>query len=228
MWRCHSLAVLVLVGTGAAGCDGVNGDVTAGQGDASTVNGSIHVPAGQHSGTLGTVNGSIHIADNATVGSASTVNGSIEVGAHAVADSAATVNGGVTLASAAHVTREVKTVNGSMSLSTAADVGGSVSNVNGHIVLTAAHVAGGLRTVDGDIDVTGDSRVDGGILVERANSRWFNWESHKPRIVIGPGAVVHGELHFERDVQLYVSDKATVGPITGATAIRFSGDHPPG
>jgi hypothetical protein len=46
--------------------------------------------------------------------------------------------------------------------------------------------------------------------------------------VIGPGAVVEGDLRFERDVRLYVSDQATVGPISGATAIRFSGDRPPG
>jgi DUF4097 and DUF4098 domain-containing protein YvlB len=227
MWRCHSLAVLVVVGMGAVGCGGVNGDVTAGQGDASTVNGSIHVPAGQHSGNLGTVNGSVYIADNATVGTAGTVNGAIELGAHAMAESADTVNGWVTLAAGAHVTHEVKTVNGSLNLNTGAEVGGSVGNVNGHIALTAAHVAGGLQTVSGDIDVAGASRVDGGIVVEKGNNGWFNWNSHKPRIVIGPGAVVNGPLRFERDVELYVSDKATIGPITGATAIRFSGNSPP-
>jgi hypothetical protein len=48
-----------------------------------------------------------------------------------------------------------------------------------------------------------------------------------PRIVIGPGATIEGELRFERVVQLYVSDRATIGPVVGATAIRFSGDAPP-
>jgi hypothetical protein len=48
-----------------------------------------------------------------------------------------------------------------------------------------------------------------------------------PRIVIGPGATVQGELRFERTVQLYVSDKATIGTVTGATAIPFSGEPPP-
>jgi len=48
-----------------------------------------------------------------------------------------------------------------------------------------------------------------------------------PRIVIGPGATVQGDLRFERTVQLYVSDKATIGTVTGATAIAFSGDAPP-
>jgi hypothetical protein len=57
---------------------------------------------------------------------------------------------------------------------------------------------------------------------------WFNWDPRKPRIVIGPGAVVEGPLRFEREVRLYVSDKATVGPVTGATAIAFTGAQPPG
>jgi hypothetical protein len=45
--------------------------------------------------------------------------------------------------------------------------------------------------------------------------------------VIGPGAVVQGELKFERKVKLYVSDKATIGTVTGATPEMFSGETPP-
>lgn len=221
------LTLLILAAAATAGCEeGVNGDVTATQSGANTVNGSIHVPANLHSGTLGTVNGSIHIDDNATVVTASTVNGSIDLGAHASAESLATVNGEVTVDDGARVARGVTTVNGTMRLKSGADVGGRVHNVNGHIVLTGAHVAGGVQTVDGDIDVVGGSHVEGGILVEQS-SGWFNFNPRKPRIVIGPGAVVQGDLRFERPVQLYVSDKATVGPITGATPIPFSGDSPP-
>src|SRR2546421_563104 len=116
-------------------------------------------------------------------------------------------------------------VNGAMHLQDGADVGGRVENVNGHIVLAAAHVAGGLRTVGGDIDVTGSSRVEGGIVVEKS-SGWFNWNTRRPRIVIGPAAAIQGPLRFEREVRLYVSDRATIGPVTGATVIRFSGDKP--
>jgi hypothetical protein len=43
----------------------------------------------------------------------------------------------------------------------------------------------------------------------------------------GPGSTVDGDLRFERPVQLYVSDRATVGPVAGATAVRFAGDAPP-
>jgi hypothetical protein len=44
--------------------------------------------------------------------------------------------------------------------------------------------------------------------------------------VIGPGAVVKGELRFEREVRLYVSDTATIGNVVGATPVKFSGDRP--
>jgi len=224
----YFLATLAIATAAVTGCsDGVNGDVTATQNGASTVNGSVHVPAGLHSGGVSTVNGSIHIDDGATVGGASTVNGGIEMGAHASADSMSTVNGAVTLQDGARVAHAVTTVNGGINLKSNAEVAGSVRNVNGRIVLTGAHVAGGLRTVGGDIDVSGGSHVEGGILVEK-DTGLFNWNPRVPRIVIGPGAVVQGELRFEREVKLYVSDKATIGPISGATAIRFSGDSPPG
>jgi hypothetical protein len=59
------------------------------------------------------------------------------------------------------------------------------------------------------------------------SSGWFNSNSRAPRIVIGPGAAVQGTLRFERDVRLYVSDKATIGPVTGAAVVRFTGDNPP-
>jgi len=230
MWRYGLLAMLGVVAMAVAACDGVNGDVTATESGAGTVNGSIHVPAGQHSGAVGTVNGSIRIDDGATVGPARTVNGGIDVGAHATADSVTTVNGHVTLGAGAHVSHEVTSVNGAMDLESGADVGGGLKNVNGQITLKTAHVGGGLTTVGGDIDLSGESRVEGGILVQEPGG-WFGGSSsrpRKPRIVIGPGAVVQGNLRFEREVELYVSERATVGPITGATAIRFAGDRPPG
>jgi hypothetical protein len=48
-----------------------------------------------------------------------------------------------------------------------------------------------------------------------------------PRVVIGPNAVVDGPLVFERKVTLYVHSSARTGPITGATAVRYSGALPP-
>jgi hypothetical protein len=38
---------------------------------------------------------------------------------------------------------------------------------------------------------------------------------------------VQGDLRFEREVKLYVSDKETIGPVMGATPIPFAGDTAP-
>ena len=35
------------------------------------------------------------------------------------------------------------------------------------------------------------------------------------------------EDYFEREVKLYVSDRASIGPVTGATPIAFTGDTAP-
>jgi len=73
--------------------------------------------------------------------------------------------------------------------------------------------------------VGANSKIDGGILVKK--QRGFTLTKHVPRIVIGPGAVVQGKLRFERAVKLYVSDSATIGPVEGATAVKFAGTEAP-
>jgi DUF4097 and DUF4098 domain-containing protein YvlB len=233
MNRCMPIALLVLLA--AAGCVNATGssvaantDVAAGDGDSRSVNGSIQVPQGAKRGEVTTVNGSIRLGDDATVSAAHTVNGDIQVGAHATADSLHTVNGSITLGAGAHVNATVTTVNGALALHDDAQVAGAVKSVNGSIALTAAHVAGGLETVNGDITLHGTSRIEGGILVRKPEHGSFHGESSGPRIVIGPGANVAGSLRFEREVRLYVSDRATIGPVTGATPIRFSGENPSG
>jgi hypothetical protein len=197
-------------------------------GDESTkVNGSIHVPAGRQPGAVATVNGSIRVDDAAAVTSATTVNGTVHLGDHATATSLNSVNGSITLGAGAHVSGNISSVNGELTLENGADVSGSLSNVNGKITLTAAHVGGGIKTASGSMNITGASRVEGGIVVEKPSSELIQLVLDVPRIVIGPGAAVQGGLRFERTVQLFVSDKATIGTVTGATPISFSGETPP-
>ena len=198
-----------------------------GDDESTKVNGSIHVPAGRQPGAVATVNGSIHLDDNAAVTSATTVNGTVHLGDHATATSLNSVNGSITLGSGAHVSGSVSSVNGELTLGDGADVSGSLSNVNGKITLTAAHVGGGIKTVSGGMNITGASRVEGGLRVQKPSSELIQLVMDVPRIVIGPGVTVQGDLRFERTVQLFISDKATVGAVTGATAISFSGETPP-
>lgn len=191
--------------------------------DISKINGSISTQAGQTVGDLDTVNGSIQLAANGRAEDLSSVNGSITVGDDAVFDSADSVNGRISIGARTRVSKDVEAVNGGISLAEGADVSGRVSNVNGTIRLTAAHVGGGIETVSGNIEIGADSRVEGGILIEKPS--WFG-SSKAPRVVIGPRAIVEGTLEFRRDVELLVSDSARIGTVKGATATVFKGDHP--
>jgi hypothetical protein len=213
-----ALAVLAAL----SGCGGSDfGD------ESNKINGSIHVPVGKPPGAVATVNGAIHVDDNASITSAKTVNGSVHLGDHATATSLTNVNGSIALGAGAHVSGSASSVNGELTLGDGAEILGSLSNVNGKIILAGAHVGGGIKTVNGSMSITGPSHVEGGILVEKSSGELFQVVRDVPRIVIGPGATVQGELRFERTVQLYVSDKATIGTVTGATPIPFSGETPP-
>lgn len=194
--------------------------------DISKVNGSIQIETGRSMGDLGTVNGSIRVGANSRAAEVSSVNGSIEIEAGAQVESADTVNGRIAIGKKARVAQDMETVNGSLRLDEGSEVGADLSNVNGSIQLRAAHVVGRISTVNGDIEIGADSRVDGGILVEKSNS-WFSWSNSKPpRVVIGPRAVIGGPMVFEREVDLHVSDSATVGSIEGATPKKFAGENP--
>jgi hypothetical protein len=216
---CALLGLLLAVG----GCER-SSDI----GDGSQkINGSVHIPAGKARAAANTVNGSIDVDDNAAVTAANTVNGNVRLGVHSTAESLTTVNGGISLDAGARVEKGAESVNGNLTLHDGAEVVGPLANVNGKIELTGARVGGGVKTVNGSISITGNSHVDGGILVEKASSSLIHFGNDIPRIVIGPGAIVQGDLRFERQVQLYVSDRATIGPVTGATPIPFTGDSPP-
>jgi cytoskeletal protein CcmA (bactofilin family) len=200
--------------------------VSAADDDHSKVLGSVHIEPGQHTGDATTVNGSVEIGANAIVNNADTVNGNITLREHSTAASVNTVNGSARLEKGARVSGNLALVNGPISLDREADVSGRLTNVNGAIQLDAAHVGGGIETTAGDIDIGPSSRVEGGILVKEDNT-WFSFFSPKiPRVVIGPGAVVKGTLKFQREVKLYVSDRATIGPVEGATVNKFTGEHP--
>lgn len=195
------------------------------QDDVDKVNGSIEVKNGEQAGNLTTVNGGIRIAASGSAGKVTTVNGGVRLGPQARANSVKTVNGGIDLNEGAQVSGNVATVNGGIRLGKGADVGGHAQTVNGRFALEAAHIGGGIETVGGDIEIGAESRVEGGLLVKKPTG-WSWGESRKPRIVIGPRAVVQGTLDFEREVELFVSDRATIGTVKGATVQKFSGEQP--
>lgn len=196
--------------------------------DHDRVLGSVHVDAGEHVNKASTVNGSVDIGANAVVKHAETVNGSVTVHDSATVDSVQTVNGSINLGAGVRVAGKVDLVNGKITLGRGADVGGKLSSVNGTIRLTAAHVGGGIETTNSNLTVGADSRIEGGILYNEASDGWFSFFSKPtlPQVIIEPGAVVKGTLEFRRAVDLYVSDRANIGTVKGATAHMFSGASP--
>lgn len=194
------------------------------------VNGSITAEAGEQYGSLSTVNGSIRIEAGASVASAGTVNGAIRVADEARAGSLETVNGGIRLGRSVEVNGDLETVNGSVFVDDGGRVDGDIETVNGAIGLVDTDLAGSIATVNGDITVGIGSHVRGGITVEKPDRTWFPFSFGKrdpQRIVIARGARVDGPLVFEREVKLYVHASAEIGPVTGATAVRYQGDTAP-
>jgi acetyltransferase-like isoleucine patch superfamily enzyme len=139
------------------------------------------------------------------------VNGAIRIGENV------TINGGVSV------------VNGKIAIASGSSIRDEVSNINGEISITAAEIGGNLSTVNGDVTLDNGANLHGNLTVEKARGSRSN-NARKPRIIIGPGSKVGGEIFVEREVELYISDTAEVGSVSGVMsldqAIRFSGKRP--
>jgi DUF4097 and DUF4098 domain-containing protein YvlB len=170
--------------------------------DISKVNTSIRVGADERVGDVSTVNGSIRLADRVTAEDVHTVNGTIDIGRQAVVAHVKTVNGSIRLDDGVTATG-IESVNGSLTLGAGTRVSGSVGAVNSSITLPEG------SDIGGDVH-----NVNGRIVVDAAH------------VAGRVEAVVGGTLEFENDVELYVSDRAKIGPIEGAKAIMFSGALP--
>ena len=214
----------------------VNKSVKIGAGNTSdgesSVNGSITVGSGAVvTGNLSTVNGRIRVDSDARVEDVSTVNGSLRIDSGSSTESLSTVNGAINVAENVTVAGEIEAVNGEIDLDEGSSVARDVSNVNGEIELRSSTVEGDISTVSGDIELSGSAVVKGDIIVEKPNGwGWNSRKSRVPEIVIGPGSKVHGNIHVEREVKLFISETAEVGGVTGVMsmddAIRFSGERP--
>lgn len=211
-------SVKIGAGEESGGATSVNGSISVGEnatvtGNLKTVNGSVRVDAGASIEKATTVNGGLRLADDVKAESLTTVNGSINVGEKGVIDGA------------------VSAVNGRISVGNGSTVTADVGNVNGQIGLAGAEVGGDLSTVNGDIELSDGAVVKGDLVVEKPNSwKWGKEKTRKPRVVIGPGSRVEGTIRLERKVELFISETAEVGEVTGEMslddAVRFSGERP--
>ena len=127
------------------------------------------------------------------------------------------------------VVGDLETVNGGIRVDFLSRIGGDVGTVNGGITVRQTDVGGRIRLVNGDVTVGAKSHVHGGILVEKNKGIDFGWGNRKPRvprIIIGPNAIVDGELRFERKVDLYVHTTAKIGTVIGATPQPYTDTIP--
>lgn len=195
-----------------SGISVVNGRIDIGQncqvaGAAKSVNGSIRVGSGSRVEQIENVNGGIEISDNSTV-----------------RDSIGNVNGGIQLGENVRVGGPIETVNGRIETAAGTVIDGPIQSVNGRINLIGTEAAG-LVTYNGSVTIGPDSHLTGPLQIKR--SRGMNFDgSSVPRITIGAGSRVDGELSFEREVELYVHETAVIGEVSGAEIIRYSGDQP--
>ena len=195
----------------------------------SRVMGGLNAEAGETVGDLDTVNGGISVDEKAHTGSLTTVNGGIDIEDDAVVEEATTVNGGIDVGERVRIDHDLETVNGGIRVDFLSKVGGDIITVNGGIRIRQTEVGGGIELVNGDIMVGAKSHVHGGITVRKNKGIQVGWGSNTPkvpRIIIGPNAIVDGELRFERKVELYVHTTAKVGTVIGATAIPYTDDIP--
>jgi len=197
----------------------------------STVNGSISVGEGATiDGSLETVNGTIRVDENSKVGDTQTVNGSIRIASGVTADDVSSVNGSIRLGENVTIDGEIEVVNGKISLDKGTVVSEGVSNVNGEISLSGAEIGGDLSTVNGDVSLSDKSTLRGDLIVEKPGGWGWDKNKREPKIIIGPGSKVLGDIELEREVELFISESAEVGEVTGvmtlADAVRFKGNRP--
>lgn len=166
-----------------------------------------------------------------------TTTSDISLAANVHAKSVESFTGAITLQRDAHVTGDVETGSGDLVLEHGSEVAGSLSNDSGAIRIDGARVGGRVSTTYGDIYIGPDSRIEGGITVHKLNVIGLSFGDFKlgvpigsstpPRVIIGPRATVAGVLRFKREVELLVSESATIGLVVGATPVMFATEAPP-
>jgi DUF4097 and DUF4098 domain-containing protein YvlB len=206
-------SITIGAGTTADGASSVNGNVTVGEGAIVT-------------GDVSTVNGTVPRIEDAE-----TVNGGLSVGANATTRSLGTVNGAIRVGAGATIDGSVEAVNGKIELGKGTKVDRDVQNVNGTIELSGAEVGGDLETVNGDVELMDGAILRGDLVIEEpGNWGWKKQKNRKPRVIIGPGSVVEGTIRLEREVELFISESASVGGVSGVMSMddaeRFSGNRP--
>jgi hypothetical protein len=201
-----------------------NGSVAIGAGSevrsVSSRNGSIVVGANSVvAGGVDTRNGRIELADGAFVaGPVESRNGRIELGDDVwVEGSVETRNGRIRVGDHGGVAGDVRTRNGAVSMQRGSRVEGSVATRNGAVRLDGARVSRDVEVEGGDLDLLGDTRVEGDVVVLMHRTGPWSWlpffgpRTGDPSVVrIGPDARIDGRLIVDERIRLEVAPGALV------------------
>jgi len=183
----------------------------------STVNSSIQVKSGEHTGNVVSVNGDIKIGTRAVVRKVKTVNGSVRLGAGSRARSVDSVNGSIHLARGVNISEDIDTVNGGLNTGAGVSIGGDIVAVNGDIEARHSSIGGSIEVTNSDLTLRQGTVVEGGIRVKQGKSHsFFGLFASKqaiPKITFGDNVVVKGPIIFERKVNLTVSKTARIPAI---------------
>lgn len=192
--------------------------------DISLVNGSIDIGSDcQVNGEVDSVNGAIQVGSATRIGDIGSVNGRIQLGEEVEVDGdVASVNGRIELGSGSRVSGKVESVNGRISAAEGVVIEGQLSSVNSRIEMRGARAAS-LVTNNSSILLDDGTVIAGALTVRKSQGISF---SSAPKIVVGRDVRIEGPLTFEREVELYVHESATVGEISGAEAVSYSGEAP--
>jgi hypothetical protein len=185
--------------------------------DLKTVNGSIKVAAGSVvEGVCKTVNGSVELGTGARADLLKTVNGSIKV-----EEDVETVNGRISAEEGSTIGGNIKTVNGGLELGDGVTVGGRVDLVNGSMKFQGAHVKGDASFRNGDVQFSGETVLDGNLILDGRAKRD---NSDDPiEIRMSDQSVIKGSIIVEdpdRKVILYLSGDARVEGSTDHVSIE--------
>lgn len=188
----------------------------------------VQVKQGDWARSIYGVDSSVRLEDQARVRKVSTVDGDIILGRWARATALRTVDGNIVMGTGALCDGDVYNVDGAIHLSDDVRVDGNVGTLVGSIDVHGALVTGRLETVSGHIRLSGTTHVNHGILLSLPDPDSDDVDEKRlPVVVVGPGVVVEGRIVARRGGTLWVSRKATIGPVEGITVQWFDGAAPP-
>lgn len=188
----------------------------------------VHVQRGDMTKSIYVVDGAIELDAQARAHKLSTVDGDITLGRWARASGLRSVDGAIAMAAGASCSGDVRSVDGAIRLDAGARVDGNAETLTGSIEARSALIAGHLETVSGRILLHGATHVDQGIVLALPSPKVHGTDQQRlPLVVIGPGVVVGGPIVAHRGGTLWVSRKASIGPVQGITVQWFDGAAPP-